>query len=127
MALDEEIGRLSEQVAAASASDDIRLAIAKTRGVPVYQDLGGILLVCPDRRVVQYDTESGELLQIEGNWKKAALVRAGKLFPELQALSPNPPEGSEPCQVCGGSGRVRERMQCGVCFGAGWTSDARTK
>jgi hypothetical protein len=51
------IRRLANELESSSYSADERQAAQRTGGVPVYADLGGVLSVTPDIRVLRFDPE----------------------------------------------------------------------
>ena len=117
------INRLSEEVAAGDSLRETREAAARTGGVPVYADMGGILVLAPDGSVLQYEPTSGKIeAVVESKWRILALVRAARKHPELSALRPMRPNTARTCRQCGGTGIVLGQADCGVCYGTGWTA-----
>jgi len=114
------VRRLSAEAAADTSDPGTREVLKRTGGVPVYQDMGGVLIVTPSGQVLAYDPESGAVVEPEPRWERLALVRAARRFPELEGLMPERPETSVECHACGGSG-AKMGLPCGVCFGTGWT------
>jgi hypothetical protein len=119
------VGRLSEEAAQSTSSPDIREAIRRTGGVPVYADMGGVLLITREGDVWQYDHESVAVgVELEERWRQLALARAARHFPDLRGLAPQRPAGAIDCPSCGGAGVIMETLDCGVCSSTGWISPA---
>jgi len=117
------ISRLSNEVAAADSSSYIREAAVRTGGVPVYADMGGVLVVAPDGSTLHYEPASRKIdAFVEERWRLLALVRAARKYPELSELRPARPETARSCRQCGGTGLVVGQVDCGVCDGTGWTA-----
>jgi len=110
-----------ESTESASLPKDARIAAVLTGGVPVYADMGGVLVVTPDESVLLYDPESGEVSSVtEEQWVVLAFVKAAKRFPELRQLCPTRPETAVTCPQCKGEGVLLRSINCGLCFGKGW-------
>lgn len=125
MYLADVVRRLSEEAHRDTRNEHIREAIRKTGGVPVYADMGGILLITPDGDVWQYDPETETVgVEFEEKWRTLARARAARHFPELQHLAPQRPTGAAECSTCGGRGIIMENLDCGVCFGTGWVQSS---
>jgi hypothetical protein len=116
------IARLSQKVVQESTSPSWRDAAGATGGVPVYEDMGGILLVAADGETLFYDTEAKTIHPVTDKWRIVALVRASRLYSELADLAPAKPEGARACGVCGGTGITYANAICGECWSAGWVS-----
>ena|SRR5579863_6315423 len=89
MVPDKTIRRLSHEIAEGSKWDWQREAARLTGGVPVYSDMGGVLVVLGDGRVLslEHDTTNVQPEEDSG-WRMIALVSAAKKFPELAPLMP---------------------------------------
>jgi len=112
---------LSAQLTTSAPSTEAREAAKTNGGVPVYEDLGGVLVIDPRGVVVRYDPENKavEIVSEEG-WQKLALTTAARKYPELSSLVPaRPLEGIE-CPACAGNGITLNEVTCGSCFGIGW-------
>ena len=119
------IGRLSQEAAAGGSPSEAREAAARTGGVPVHTDLGGVLVLAPDGSVLHYDPDSGQVNPVaDDRWRVLALVKAARKFPELQPLRPRRPATAVACPQCGGDGVVLGGVDCGVCSGIGWTVES---
>ena len=114
------IRRLSREAALSGQPEEVRPAAAQTGGVPVYCDMGGILLVTAEGIVLTYDDSGAVRVEPEEGWRTVALVHAARKFPELEPLRPIKPEGALPCAACSGTGPVFDKIDCGACFAAGW-------
>jgi hypothetical protein len=120
--LAEIIKRLSSEAVTAASPLEAREAAARTGGIPVYADMGGILVVAPDGSVLHYDPDNGQVSPVrEDCWRIVALVKAARKFPELRQLQPRKPDTASTCAQCGGEGVVFGNIDCGVCWGTGWT------
>jgi hypothetical protein len=119
------IGRLSHEAAVGASPSVDRDAAARTGGVPVYADMGGVLVIMPDCSVLYYNPETDRVNPVDDCWRVVALVKAAKKFRELQQLRPVRPDNAVTCAQCGGEGVVLGRLDCGVCFGTGWTLSSR--
>jgi hypothetical protein len=94
----------------------------------VYADLGGVLAITADGEVFRFDPEADEVSVIDDErWRKVALARASRRFPELSGLKPSRPLLSTTCPQCDGQGIILGDIECGNCFGVGWleTRDGR--
>ena len=117
--LDEIIHELSRSLAQSAPSASMRQAARLTGGVPVYEDLGGVLVLLGQSRVVQFDPDTKAVQPIDGKWKAFAMFRAAASFRELACLAPLRPSNATTCSTCGGSGTVHAAY-CGACGGLGW-------
>ena len=120
-----EISKSIRRLAKAAQESDssaIKEAAQATGSLPVHTDMGGALVVTPECDVVQYDFETGATRTPEESWRTLALVKAARKFPELRNLAPPKPTEAIDCPSCGGVGVVSGNMDCGVCWGVGWTS-----
>jgi hypothetical protein len=123
--LAEVISRLSKEAAVGASLSETRDAAARTGGVPVHTDLGGVLVVAPDGSVLHYNPESCTVnVVLERGWRVLALVKAAAKFPELRGLRPARPSTAVTCTLCGGHGVILGGADCGLCFGSGWTVDS---
>jgi hypothetical protein len=84
--------RLLTEVANQSSSPDEREAIAARGGLPVYSDMGGVLVVLDDASVLEYSPETGTVRSPEELWRVLALAQAARKHPSLAALMPVKPE-----------------------------------
>jgi hypothetical protein len=116
------IQQLAERASTHEDDPDLRQAAARTGGLPVYADLGGVLVLTPAGTVLRYDPETGRSTdESESRWKALALTRAARRFSQLAALRPpRPDRGAVICPQCDGAGEVLGNVDCGVCFGRGW-------
>lgn len=101
---DERVGIISEKVARDSLSESWRDAARATGGVPVYEDVGGILVIGPDRGVLLYTPSDGRATLATDPWERMAFIRAAKLHDELAGLAPPRPGDARICTCCGGTG-----------------------
>ncbi len=123
----EAIRRLSEAVRRDGRWDWEREAASKTSGVPVYADMGGVLVVRSDGVVLLIESNRGVVEEVrEERWILVARQEAALKYPELKGLMPVRPEGATDCQECAGHGsvnpfkKVEQDIRCGVCCGMGW-------
>lgn len=99
--------------------------VRRLEALPVYADMGGVLLLTPDGRVLRLPHEPADAPAVEADpqWSLVALVRAAEAYPELAVLLPVRDAASEECAECGGSGRLdvgATQFLCGACQGLGW-------
>ena len=121
MALDDEIRRMSAEVANSSQSEDWRKAARSTGGIPVYADIGGILIVASPSRVLRFDLDTERTEEVtDPRWRSVAFARAARQFPSLSTLMPQAPQSARQCDACGGAGSFRAGVPCGTCSGLGW-------
>ena len=119
----ESIRRLSKSAAVSEPDESSREAAARTGGVPVYADLGGVLVVAPDGAVLRFDPEADEVSVVnDERWRMLALQSGAQKFSELESLRPRRPLSAVVCQLCSGSGVVAVDIRCGECFGLGWVA-----
>jgi hypothetical protein len=118
--ISQTIVRLSQE-AQASGSDTTRQAARATGGLPVWSDMGGLLVLMPTTEIIQYDLESRTLSPVHRpEWQVLALVKAARLHPELAGLMPARPATAASCDQCAGTGRLFDAVDCGQCMGTGW-------
>ncbi|MDB4916610.1 MAG: hypothetical protein JWM95_4254 [Gemmatimonadetes bacterium] len=97
-----------------------RSAAKATNGLPVYEDMGGVLVLCENGDVLRYDPETRRVeIVAEAKWRRVAYAFAARTYLELQSLRQRP-VGAVECPVCSGSGYVLGDAVCGNCFGMGW-------
>lgn len=111
--------------------DLIRVA-GLLKALPVYGDLGGVLLVCADGEVYCRCNDTMELRrEPDPRWRMLAWVAAAEAAPELRRLLPTRPVEVADCLSCGGTGRVqvtpKTRLWCGGCWGLGWRQESTTE
>ncbi len=101
--------------------------------LPVWADMGGVLLLRPDGEILTVDDEERVRPEAHRGWRLLALVSAAEFFPELRPLLPPRPADAVPCSGCGGRGVERWRVEgmrgitpCGRCWGLGWLADDLT-
>jgi hypothetical protein len=100
---------------------DSQEAASRTGGLPVYADLGGVLVLGFDGVVFHFDPESDKVVKVDDDrWVAFALAKASKKFAELSNLQLERPAGAVTCSQCGGRGVVLSDVDCGKCFGVGW-------
>jgi hypothetical protein len=117
------IQQLAIRASAEEDDPELREAAAQTGGLPVYTDIGGVLVLMPTGTVVRYDPESAiSTDEHSAGWKVLALTRAARKFPQLAALCPPRPDRAVTCAQCDGSGVLQGNVDCGTCFGTGWIS-----
>jgi hypothetical protein len=115
------IRRLGRE-AQVSGSDVVREAARRTGGLPVWSDMGGVLVLMPTTEVVQYDPETGTSAPVHDlRWIHVSLVKAARSHAELVSLAPARPADAVECTQCGGSGRLFDTLDCSQCMGAGWS------
>lgn len=122
--LSETIARLANEARTASSQGTFCDAAALTGGLPVYEDLGGVLVLMPDGSVQSYDPDRRIAIPVfEGRWVIAALVKAAKRYRELASLHPSRPQDGVTCEQCRGAGTLVGDLDCGRCMGTGWTKN----
>jgi hypothetical protein len=99
-----------------------REAALATGGVPVYSDLGGVLVIAPDGSIRLYDNAGVITPVVDLKWSHVARVLAAEKYPALRAVAPVRPENASTCRFCRGAGKVKEFLDaiCGLCGGTGW-------
>ena len=114
------LGRIRDDAQRWSVWD--REAMRQTNGIPIYGDVGGIIVFTPQGDFLLYHFNSEEIIPVtEGLWYDVALAYLKKGYPELHCLLPGPPQESEPCATCSGSGWTMDQQSCcSVCRGRGW-------
>jgi hypothetical protein len=118
--LAEAVKRLTKD-AVDSFPDVAREAANATGGLPVQWDMGGVLVLTALGEVLHYDPETGTISAVaDRRWRTAALVKASRNHHELAALSPARPSDALTCMQCGGTGKLFDVADCGVCMGTGW-------
>jgi len=121
MTIDRLIRALSREFEFLPESDPVRAAATKTGGLPIYSDMGGILVLLPDGQVVHFDPDTQSIAPVaDKRWRAAALTHAARKFPEISSLIPPRPPDAASCPSCGGTGTMFVNITCGICFGLGW-------
>ena len=120
IALTNLIETASRRIERSGTDADQRDAARVTGGVPVYSDMGGILVLNRDLSVSRYNPDDGSVTQATEEWRVLALRRASQLFPELGSLAPERPAGAADCPACHGTGTILGGIVCGTCLGSGW-------
>jgi hypothetical protein len=115
----EIISYLSVKVGREHSSSTWRDVARITGGVPVYQDMGGMLFLAGDGDVFGYDVEQGGWAPVTDGWRGVALRHAARLYQELAHLVPRRPLAAPDCGACAGAGMLLG-AECARCFGAGW-------
>jgi hypothetical protein len=104
---------------------DIRYDVVRQTGaLPLYGDLGGIILLTSSGKLILYENADGKVGELhDESWQKTALVVLARDYPELAELGPVRPDHASDCPCCHGAGRVTKfRIICGECGGTGWKS-----
>jgi tetratricopeptide (TPR) repeat protein len=115
------VARLRSLLSDRSAAPLIREAAKITNALPVYGDLGGILCISRDGRVLCLDNSGLVTVVTDDFWRIVAAVSAAEKYPELSAILPERPPGAKPCSDCSGFGKfMTSRAFCGKCRGLGW-------
>lgn len=119
--LAQTIATLARTVAEASPLDHMRTAAIRVPGLPVYADMGGVLVIKSDGSVALYHHEGDRIEPVDRDpWRTLALIQAAKAYPaELRDLQPARPADAVPCEDCDGAGELHTAI-CGACLGAGW-------
>jgi hypothetical protein len=121
MMLEDDIKRLSQEIAAHGKSDVAREAATATSGVPVYSDMGGTLAIGPGGEVLHYNPDTRAVTPVaDQRWRTVALSRAAKNFREFASLCPIRPGDAVECDACAGAGMILNTVACGKCLGLGW-------
>jgi hypothetical protein len=98
-----------------------RDAAVVTNGLPVYSDMGGVLVLTTSGSVLHYDPETRDVSSVkDSRWRTVAFIKAATRYRELQSLMPVRPAASNTCPACGVDGMIFERVDCGTCMGTGW-------
>lgn len=119
----EIVRHLAEVAALRAEPAEEQRAARNTGGVPVYSDMGGVLVITADIRVLHFDPEQDVAHPVEDErWRTIALASAAKKFPELASLLPPTPSGAPTCHQCAGRGVLLGTIRCGQCLGLGWTA-----
>jgi len=115
------IATLARAVAESSPWDHLRTAAIRVPGLPVYADMGGVLVIKSDGSVALYREEQDLVEPVDRDpWRTLALIQAARTYPaELHALQPTRPDDAIPCEDCDGTGELHTAI-CGACLGAGW-------
>jgi hypothetical protein len=109
------VARLYDQ--ALSGPQTIAQVAQRTKGLPVYLDMGGSLVLMSSGEVIEYQFESESISAVTDSGSlRLAAIAAAQLYPELEAL--RPPRGAR-CPVCTGTGTLAG-VRCGECSGDGY-------
>jgi uncharacterized protein (TIGR02996 family) len=108
--------------------EEYRRLARRHDALPVYADMGGVILLRPDGEWLTLGDDDDEpRTETDRGWRMIGLVYAAEFFPELRPLLPPRPADAGPCPGCGGRGLERWRLEgvsgitpCGGCFGLGW-------
>jgi len=107
-----------------------RVEVARATGcLPVYGDIGGVILVSPAGELLflAHDSEAVVPLDAEpGPWEKVALLSMAETYPDLDDLRPVRPEDARDCPNCDGAGGMQigqHYLGCYLCGGTGWISE----
>lgn len=97
-------------------------ATRRTRGLPVYGDLGGIIALTSSGDFVSYNSESETVTPVqESLWQDVALASLAKHYPDLRELLPARPARAPVCPSCSGCGwMMGGSLFCRRCRGLGW-------
>jgi hypothetical protein len=115
------IRRLAAEATLDEVSLESRDAAIRTGGLPVYADLGGVLVIAASGEVLRFDAEADSVTVVnDERWRAFAFVRASRKFPELSELRPARPVASMSCPQCSGEGTILDGIECGKCYGLGW-------
>lgn len=120
--LAEVVTRLAAQIAAGGVEWQ-RAAVRLTGGLPVYGDMGGVMVLMRDGTIVSFAHDRDEVeVETDELWRKVAFVHAARRFPELAALRPVRPADAADCAQCAGTGAFPgiDGVDCGPCAGSGW-------
>jgi uncharacterized protein (TIGR02996 family) len=109
-------------------NDAFRELARRHDALPIYADMGGVMLLTPDGEVlgIGHDDERPQP-EIDQGWRLIGLASAAEFFPELRPLLPPRPCTAMPCPQCEGNGVKRYPVEvgrgistCGKCWGMGW-------
>jgi len=104
--------------------DSIRREVARVaRGLPVYCDIGGCIVIQPSGEIVQYTLDTGTVTSVvDPRWARVGCASAAEEYPEFAALKPRRPFDAMTCPACHGVGVLTElNVRCGTCMGLGWS------
>lgn len=122
-------GLVSRLVGDGTSGGDFRAELAAvTRCLPIYSDMGGLILLSPRGELMFVDSNTSTINSTtilplnDGIWETVALCHAAWTYLELADLRPRRPAQAIDCEWCEGRGRIAtiHDMTCGKCHGAGW-------
>lgn len=125
MPLKSIIAELSKDIVERGQSPSWREAARATGGVPVYEDMSGILVIAADGEILFYDTEAESTKPVTGEFRRVAEAHASRLYAELADMAPVRPTTARECSLCGGNGVREGHTICGQCWGVGWVEQER--
>ncbi|NTX02750.1 hypothetical protein [Myxococcus sp. CA040A] len=88
-------------------------------GLPLYADMGGLVVLRPDGTALTYDWEDSKSEATDDVWKVIALTTSREKYPGLRELLPERTVSALDCAACTGTGSIL-RATCGKCLGLGW-------
>lgn len=94
--------------------------------LPLYEDMGGAILLRRDGEVVALDHDDEASTAAEP-WITIARVVGAEKYPELACLVPRRPDGATDCTHCGGAGSWwigATKLGCGICHRLGWIASS---
>ena len=99
--------------------------VRRANALPVYNDIGGSLLITPEAEILALRHEGADRAQpeVDPRWRQVAFARAAERFPQLAALLPRRPPDAMDCPRCGAEGVVQAGtafITCAECSGLGW-------
>jgi hypothetical protein len=97
-----------------------REAALFTQALPVYADIGGVLVISETGEVLLYDPDTKNETPADEKWRLVALIRAARRHPQLSALEPERPHDAVECPACHGNGGILGALDCGTCLTTGW-------
>jgi uncharacterized protein (TIGR02996 family) len=109
-------------------SDQFRQLARRHNALPLYGDLGGMLLLRSGGELLSmaHDDEEPRIETCLG-WRLIALTAGADFFPQLRPLLPPRPASAAPCQSCHGTGMAWQCLErddgktpCSDCWGLGW-------
>ncbi|NTX11175.1 hypothetical protein HUA76_10280 [Myxococcus sp. CA056] len=89
-------------------------------GLPLYADMGGLVVLRPDGTVLTYDWEDSKSEATDDVWKVVALTTSREKYPRLRELLPERTVSALDCAACTGTGSILRTATCWKCLGLGW-------
>lgn len=108
---------LAEGVASTLDPSNPRGMVARsTRGLPVYCDIGGCLVITADGEILEYEFEGGGISRVTDRASvRLARAAAAQAHGSLADLMPT---DGVTCTACKGTGWLA-KLRCGMCDGTG--------
>lgn len=109
---------------ARSPENDVPARYARRHGgIPLYGDMGGVLLLRPDGTIWEILLDADVATPVTADQRAHALATGIRRYPWLAELLPKIPAGATLCTDCHGEGELQlgtARPFCGGCHALGW-------